>query len=380
MIRGTGSNRHGALIERSEPGRDLAPSRHHASTGLLHSRTMARRRQTSAAAWALLDKAARDGVIDPGLLRYARDIHTVPLVSILESVGDAALRSGDDRRAGRLYRAALEHGSTNAGVPYNLGNVAMRAGRTREAITFYGQALELDPDLAVAHYNRGIQHRRAGAEDAARRDIATAIAKGYDGIEVYAALLRGRSAEFGAAAAALDRAATVLQLASAGDLDLAFTLLDIDIVLRRGTSLDDPRDATALAVSLETSRELLRAVGDVHGAAAAGIELVGVCTELADREPSPWTADLAPLRDFTVGQLPRRLVALIELHALVGRHDDALAAAAEAQGRCGGLASGHRELGPLHDAIGRAIWITLRRRAEAAIRQEDQSKSDSATS
>jgi tetratricopeptide (TPR) repeat protein len=274
---------------------------------------------------------SRQGIIAPEAIAYARDSPDVTLVSILETVATEALRSGDDRMAERLFRAALKVGSRLPGVSYNLGNIAARDGRFGEAIEFYSQAIEFDPNFSLAYYNRGIYRRCLDDEIGARSDIAAGIERGFDGVLAHAALLRGCSADIGEPAEAFERADFIWQALVGGDLERALMLMELENQLRHVSAGRGLRGEVALLIALENELDVRRHLGDVDGAVAVGAELVELSGRLADLRDDAWDGMPAVLRVYAVNQLPRRLIAMISLYARVGCHEDALAAAAQAQ-------------------------------------------------
>jgi len=317
------------------------------------------------AGWALVELASQRGLLPPGAAARGRQLPEIDLMRLLEELGGAAARRGDDRLAERFYQGALNEGSARPAVPFNLGNIAMRAGRRREAIEWYSRAIRLDPGLGRAYYNRGVQKRLLGDEPGTRSDIAAGIERGYDGLEACAALLRGRSGEFGDPVEALERAVAARQNLAAGDVGAALTVAELESGLRRSRAGRGLRAEVALVVALENERDICEQVGDIGRALTAGAELVRVCERLAGREASSWAGVPDALRQFAVGQLPRRLLTMARLYTQMGRHQDALAAAEAAQRRGGGP---HSRSSPADDpsvGLASAVYAELRRRAAA---------------
>ena len=314
-----------------------------------------------AAAWATVHEAVRAGVLDERVVAHVRTTQPEALVALLEFAGQAALERGNDSMAERLYVAAVGVGSSNAEVQYNLGNIAGRAGQPRKAIDSYTKALQLDPDLRLAYYNRGLQRRALGDEAGARSDISTAIAKGYGPIEVYSALFRGRSREFGAPAEAFEEARMVSMLLARGDAELALIMASASAERRRTGASRAFRDQLALVVALQSRWNVIKRFDDIEAAVQQGQELVDVCRALA--EAQEWTSKDAPLKGFVVGELPHRLGSLVSLYAASGRHDLALATASEAFLRCGGPGSGHPAVARLFNTLAGAVYSEMRRRA-----------------
>jgi hypothetical protein len=185
-----------------------------------------------------------------------------------------------------------------------------------------------------------------------------------------AARRRGRTAEFGEPVTALEHAVLARQVLAAGDEDSAVLMADLEVREWRAGEERSLRTDLALVVALENLCYLREQAGDTQEAVSAGAELVTLCGQLADLEGNAWDSVPEELRAFAVGQLPRRLIRMIGLYALVGRHDDALLAAEQAQSRSGGV----QALGPLTDTfygeLTGAVYLELRRRALAA-RQAD---------
>jgi hypothetical protein len=124
----------------------------------------------------------------------------------------------------------------------------------------------------------------------------------------------------------------------------------------------------ALVIALENERHIRQQIGQVDQAIAAGAELVGICERLAVLEEGAWVDVPDVLREFVVGQLPRRLVTMIGLYAQSGQHQDALAAAEEAQRWCSGPNSGDPLLSDISIQIANAVYLEIRQRARAAER------------
>ena len=312
----------------------------------------------------MIDDAVRCGLVPAPFVEHIRTTGQFTLIQLLEYVGQSALDSHDDRTAQRLYSCALELGSTNADVAYNLGNIAGRAGRSRDAIRHYDAAVKLNPDLALAYYNRGVQRRRTGDESGARADIRTAIAKGYDGLTVYAALLRTRQAELGSPVEALQDGVEVLQILGAGDADLAATLAQLHTVTRRRAAGDRLSDRIALLVALDSEFDLARRLGDTQRAVLLGEELVDICRRLAALDVRSWGDRDQPLRPFVVEKLADRLIGLGHAYEAVGRHDAALTAFAAATKAAGGPGSRGGQIGRASAGVADAVYAEMRRRAE----------------
>jgi tetratricopeptide (TPR) repeat protein len=306
----------------------------------------------------------RHGYVTGPFVEHIRMTGEFSLVQLLEYAGQSALDHRDDRTAQRLYSCALELGSVNAAIAYNLGNIAGRAGHGRDAIRHYGAAIDLDPELALAYYNRGVQRRRTGDEPGARADIKTAIAKGYNGLAVYAALLRTRETELGSPVEALQEGVEVLQALAAGDADLAAMLAELASETRRQAVGGGLSDRVALLIALDSEFDLVRRLGDVHRAVPLGEELVDLCHSLADLDARSWGEREAPLRPFVVDRLSARLVALAEVYEAVGRHDAALSASAAAITAAGGLESPGEQVVMGSVAVADAVYAEMRRRAE----------------
>jgi tetratricopeptide (TPR) repeat protein len=312
----------------------------------------------------MIDDAERRGYVPGPFVEHIRATGEFSLVQLLEYVGQCALDRHDDRTAQRLYSCAVELGSVNPGVAYNLGNIAGRAGRSRDAIRQYEAAIDLDPDLALAYYNRGLQRRSVGDEPGAQADITMAIAKGYDGLAVYAALLRTREAELGSPVQALQQGVEVLQALAAGDADLAAMLAHLASETRRQMAGDRLSDRIALLIALDSEFDLARRLGDARRAVPLGEELVDLCRSLATLDLRAWGEREEPLRSFVVDGLPSRLIALTEVYETVGRHDAALSASAAAIEVAGDLESPGKRVAKASAAIADAVYAEMRRRAE----------------
>jgi tetratricopeptide (TPR) repeat protein len=317
-------------------------------------------------AWSTIDEAVRRGYVPGTFVEYIRTTGEFSLVQLLEYVGQSALDRHDDRTAEQLYSSAAELGSVNAGVPYNLGNIAGRASRDREAIQHYDAAIKLDPGLALAYYNRGLARRRTGDEPGAQTDITMAIVKGYDGLAVYAALLRTRETELGAPVEALQQGVEVLQTLAAGEADFAAILAQAASGARRQTAGGHLSDRIALLVALDSEFDVARRLDDVQRAITLGEELVDLCDSLATLDPHSWGGREMPLHPYVVEKRPARYIALAEVYELAARHDAALSACAAAIAAAGASETPGRQLARASAAVAEAVYAEMRRRAERA--------------
>ena len=324
-----------------------------------------RRADPGAAAQALIAETVQRGFISAEVVERARAGPQITLTALVESCGQAALDHLDDALASQLYLVALELGSHNSAVAYNLGNIAGRAGRSLEAVEHYSHAIDMDPGFAMAYYNRGVHRRRSGDETGARGDISAAIDHGYDNVMAFAALLRGRSDEFGAPADAFEQASWVAQLLISGDADMAMITASADSAPRRDSPGRDPRDRLALAIALDAEWRALQATSDLHGAIRTGEDLIAVSEDVADADAGSWDGNDTWARRFVAGQLPQRLIRMIRLYSLAGRHADALDAAARATDRCGGQGSLHPAMPELYTTLAAAVMLEMHRRALA---------------
>jgi tetratricopeptide (TPR) repeat protein len=311
----------------------------------------------------MIDDAVQCGLVPAPFVEHIRTTGQFTLIQLLEYVGQSALDRRDDRTAQRLYSCALELGSANANVAYNLGNIAGRAGRSRDAIRHYDAAIKLNPDLALAYYNRGVQRRRIRDELGAQADIMTAITKGYDDLPVYAALLRTRQAELGAPVEALQEGVEVLQILAAGDADLAATVANLNTETRRRAAGDRLGERIALLVALDSEFDLTRRMGETQRAVLLGQELVDLCGALANLDVRAWGDRDKPLRPFVVDRLPDRLIALAKAYEAVGRHDAALNAFAAATTAAGGPESPGKQIARVSAGVADAVYAEMRRRA-----------------
>jgi tetratricopeptide (TPR) repeat protein len=202
-------------------------------------------------------------------------------------LGDVELDAGRAEAARESFERVLEQHAEDAAALYGLGRVAQSEKDWQHARDFFTRALAAQPEASIVHYALGQTLRELGADEEARRHLASAgpdpVRFHDDAVRGIEALATGSGAHLlaGGRALAIGDYATAIaehRLAVAADpssveasLGLAFSLL------RAGGHAEEAKTALRNAARLAPDRAY------VHYTAGANLAALGELEE-AERE------------------------------------------------------------------------------------------------